>query len=52
RSTYPIPALLSIPIARYYSFKRLAIEHLPSLIIDHYFNSIGIIKCIKIGVSL
>jgi GNAT superfamily N-acetyltransferase len=35
--------LLSIPIARYYSLKRLALEHLLSLIIDHYFNSIGII---------
>ncbi|MFT5759842.1 MAG: hypothetical protein ACI9LM_004622, partial [Alteromonadaceae bacterium] len=33
---------LSIPIARYYSLKRLALEHLLSLIIDHYFNSIGI----------
>ncbi|MFT5756403.1 MAG: hypothetical protein ACI9LM_001120, partial [Alteromonadaceae bacterium] len=41
-SKYPISALLSIPIARYYSLKRLALEHLLSLIIDHYFNSIGI----------
>ncbi|MFT5758265.1 MAG: hypothetical protein ACI9LM_003004 [Alteromonadaceae bacterium] len=42
RSKYPISALLSIPIARYYSLKRLALEHLLSLIIDHYFNSLGI----------
>jgi len=41
---YPIPSLLSIPIARYYSIKRLALEHLFSLNPVPLINLIGIIS--------
>lgn len=40
---YPIATLLSIQIASYYSIKRLVLEYLVSLIIDHLLNSNGII---------
>ena len=41
---YPITLLLSIPIARYFSIKRLILENLFSLKIDPLINLIGITK--------
>jgi len=43
RFKYPVSTLLSIPIACYWSIKRLATESLSSFKIDRFIKSIGII---------
>jgi len=44
--------LLSIPIASYWSIKRLVLENLPSLKFEPLINLIGIIQTLKINLTI